>query len=332
MTQTALASSLGVTQGTVSKLENGRLPGTELLDGLCDVLGFPPDFFSDRQHLYELPVVFYRKPKRLPAPDTRALRAQINILRIQIQRLLDAADLPEPRVPRVDLGGPFSPQQVARELRSQWGVPRGPIENLTELLERAGIIVVKTEFPARADGISIYPVDSTLPPMVFVNSAIPPDRARFTMAHELAHLVFHHHQLVPDAECESEADVFAAEFLMPATDIRPFLGNLDMHDLVALKKHWRVSMQAVLKRAEDVERIKPFRAKRLWIEISRRGYRKHEPVELPVETPTLVRKMVRLHLDELGYDEGELASTLRTTTNALRTLLLGERHQLHVVK
>ncbi|MBK7012326.1 MAG: ImmA/IrrE family metallo-endopeptidase [Xanthomonadales bacterium] len=45
--------------------------------------------------------------------------------------------------------------------------------------------------------------------MIFINKDVPGDRWRFTLAHELAHLVMHD---IPKPDMEDEADEFASEF------------------------------------------------------------------------------------------------------------------------
>lgn len=337
MTQKALAEAIGVAQGTISKLENGHSPGDpELASALARALDYTPNFFFEDAKVFELPAVFFRKRKTLPGLDVKALQAQINILRMQAEKLAKSVELPDCHVPTVDLDDDhrFTPQQVARELRSQWGIPTGPLDNLTGLLERAGVVVVRTQFPSmKADGVSVRPVSSGIVlPIVFLNAAIPADRARFTLAHELAHLIFHHHQPFPSPSCEEEADAFASEFLMPAGQIRHQLGNLTLAELASLKKRWRVSMAALLRRASDLERIKPWRYRQLNIEMSQLGYKKNEPVELPPEDPTVVKMMVRVHLEELGYSETDLADVLRTTPEGLRVGLLGERPRLRALR
>jgi hypothetical protein len=54
----------------------------------------------------------------------------------------------------------------------------------------------------------------------FFNSEFPGERIRFALAHELAHLIMHQ-QFYSDQkrDIEKEANVFASEFLMPASDI-----------------------------------------------------------------------------------------------------------------
>lgn len=60
--------------------------------------------------------------------------------------------------------------------------------------------------------------------MVLLNADLTNDRKRWTLAHELGHLVLHSNYI--DPELESQADAFAAEFLMPRHIIEPDLRDL----------------------------------------------------------------------------------------------------------
>lgn len=132
-----------------------------------------------------------------------------------------------------------------------------------------------------------------------MNSAAPTDRVRFTMAHELGHLVMH---AMPTENMEREADRFAAEFLMPEYDIRPQLIDVTLNLLAILKRVWRVSMAALLKRARDLRAISEKKATALWKKMSALGFRKREPAELDLspERPRLLRNLIDYHTQQLG--------------------------------
>src|SRR6185437_12215941 len=120
------------------------------------------------------------------------------------------------------------------------------------------------------------------------------DRERLTLCHEIGHLVMH--QSVRP-EIEDEANAFAAEFLMPEAEIRAQLADLTIHRLAALKSLWRVSMQALLYRAQELNVIGRGKAQYLWIQLSRLGYRTREPIELdpPREDASTLRQLVDVH-------------------------------------
>jgi Zn-dependent peptidase ImmA (M78 family) len=140
-----------------------------------------------------------------------------------------------------------------------------------------------------------------------VNSAIPADRLRFTLAHELGH-IFMHRVLTDDME--KEADRFAAEFLMPERDIRSDLTNLSLPRLATLKQYWRVSMAALLYRAAEIGTISPRTKQYLWFQMGKNHFRTHEPVVIPREDPTLLRQLFDVHVQQLGYTVGQFGKML----------------------
>lgn len=90
--------------------------------------------------------------------------------------------------------------------------------------------IVLDDIPDGIDGISLNIKDSTKRPKVIISTQYPAVRRRFTMAHELGHIVIPWHVGVMIShtdenhagadffydECEAEANRFAAELLMPA--------------------------------------------------------------------------------------------------------------------
>lgn len=319
LTQKRLAELSNIAQGTISKIENAQLsPSREHVGTLARALNFPESLFSLRA-VNSLPVTFFRKQQALPATAAKIIRAAVTLHKMRIEQLTRSVELPENRVPSVTLakGNGRTAAAVARELRIAWQVPRGPILNLTQLLEDNGVLVVPVDFGAdEIFGLSIYEPRSGLPPMMFVSQSAPGDRLRFTVAHELGHMVLHHHCPLPPEECEDEANEFASEFLTPSAEIKGQFGpRLSLHDLVQLKMHWRVSVQSLLTKAQSVGRISDVHAKRLWRQLSAMGYRKNEPVDVPFEPPGLISELVRVHLEELRYSHDQLSASLHMTTN-----------------
>ncbi len=182
-------------------------------------------------------------------------------------------------------------------MRAAWQVPRGPIHDLVGLLEAAGGIVIPFDFETDlVDAVSQWPWG--MPPLFFMNSLVPADRMRFSLAHELAHVIMHR---IPGPNLEEEADRFASEFMMPAREARAELEGINLERALRLKLKWRMSAQFVIRKARDVGSIKDQRYQSLCAYISKLGYRKHEPNPLPPETPTTLRRLVGMHVNRLGY-------------------------------
>lgn len=321
-TQTSLAKEINVSQGEISKVENGqRLAHETLIEKLSECLSYPKEFFYQSHAFRHLPVTFYRKRVSIPATKLKGINASINILCLHVSKLLQSVDIPECQIPFVDLEDDSrrTPESVAFEIRVKWNIPPGPIDNLTQILEDHGVLIFPCDFGTdKVDGISIYdPRNDALPPMIFINPHVPACRLRYTMAHELGHLILHHHLTIPGSEAELEADRFAAEFLMPEIDIKGFFRSLDLPKLARLKPQWKVSMQALLKKACDLGEVSERKKRTLWVEMGKCGYRKKEPVEIPAETPSLRDELVRFHMDDLGYDLQELSKLLVSESTEL---------------
>ena len=122
---------------------------------------------------------------------------------------------------------------------------------------------------------------------------------------------------------EDEANAFASALLMPAREIRPYLsGRLTVQKLASLKPVWRVSMQALLYRARTVGAITANQSQYLWRQISALGYRRSEPPELdfPAEEPGVLPEMIRVHIEELGYEVEDLSTVLQVFEDDLRRM------------
>lgn len=332
MSQTELAGLLNVKQGTVSKLESGMLrPTSDIIEKLVQHLKYPPELFSqtDRIYGFNSTVFFHRKRQSLSDRVLRRLHAQMNLTRMRISRLIRSlgSELPH-RFQPLNPAEYGDVANVAKVVRSMWMLPPGPVRNVTEAIEEAGGVVVKFDFGTRqADAISEW-VDP-YPPIFLVNSNsdIPGDRYRLTLAHEVAHIVLHHGRM-PTAEMEDEANIFAAEFMMPRREIKSSLYGLTMAKLAMLKRHWHVSMQALIQRAFELKVVTESQRRYLFINVAKKtGSRIHEPLEseIPLEQPLLFRSLMDKHTG-LGYSIPELANLmLYRDLEEFRTQCLGEK-------
>jgi Zn-dependent peptidase ImmA (M78 family) len=120
---------------------------------------------------------------------------------------------------------------------------------------------------------------------------------------------------------ETEVNNFASALLMPKNEITIALRSrrVDMARLAALKPEWRVSMQALLYRAQSLGLVEKSQAAWLWRRFAMDRTKLREPAHLdfPLEQPGVVGRMVRLHLDNFGYSPSELAKIIHANDNML---------------
>jgi Zn-dependent peptidase ImmA (M78 family)/transcriptional regulator with XRE-family HTH domain len=307
-----------VSQGYVSRAEAGRLTvDGERLDLWARALGYPARLLCLSEHEVGAGpgLVHHRKKQAISAIDLRRIHALLNLTRIQLRALLAGVARPAGSgIPHIPVDDYDSPEEAARRLRAEWGIPKGPIDSVVTVVEDAGALVACRELvpPVPLDsGAESVPLDAVSgcppgeDPVVLLNAGTPPERQRFTLAHELGHMVMHQ---VPHPEQEKQANRFAAELLMPFDQIGDQLpGQIDMPLLLELKTQWKVSMWALLRRAHTLGSISDWQYRSLAVEMSSLGYRTSEPGRLEPEMPTVVTSLVNLRrrrgrdIDELAY-------------------------------
>lgn len=324
MTQAEFALKLGIAQGTLSKYEAGLLtPPDETIDEFVGVIGkYTRKFFYQAEQTYGFPPFHFRKRKKLGARSLSRIVAEMNVRRMHVKRLcISSPQKTSGFIPEIDLDeyqgtSKKTPtiEDLARHVRELWGVPVGPIENMVELIERNGGIVIACDFETDLLDAMSQRIDG-MPVMFFINRNAPADRIRHTLAHELGHMVLHTLSLREDEAMEHEADAFAGAFLMPADEIRTQLKRFDLRHLANLKCYWKVSMASLAVRADRLNLITPYQSKMFWMEMGRLGYRKREPNEPEAEVPQRMARMVLFHQRELGYTNGEMAALLDLTAD-----------------
>ena len=313
LSQTDLHRETSIPQAAISKYESGvaTVPA-ERLEVIAETLAYPTGFFSrpDQVHGYGSSCFYHRKQQSLPVRKLREIQAMMNVRRLAIAPLLRGIDIDtEIQFDRLDVDEYDSPQEIARLVRRNWRLPLGPVQNLTRTIESAGGIVVRGSFGTRKlDAISQW-----LPgqrPLFFVNGDAPGDRLRFTLAHEIGHIVMH---TLHSEDQEREANEFAAEFLMPGKEIKSDLRSLTMAKLGPLKQYWKVAMTALIRRARDLDQITDRQYRRFFTKLNALNYRINEPNPIPQEEPRLIKEIIEVHQTEHHYSTAEmsLAASLR---------------------
>lgn len=312
LTQKAAAERLGIVQPVLSRFENGvSEPDNALLLKAGQIYGLPRAFFDLREPVYGPPVSVHpmaRAKADVTARDLDMVTAELNIRAMHLRRFLESVDFqPTASLPSLDIDEYGSAEKIASIVRSHWSIPRGPIKNLMAFVERAGVVVSLSDFGGASISGMTFRIPGQ-PPLVLLNQMHPGDRLRFTLAHELGHLVMHR---FPTPDMETEANQFASAFLMPADEMKDlFRGRrINLELLAALKPEWRVAIQALLMRAKGLGFLDANQNRYLWQQISSRGWRLREPPELDIrcERPTILHSIIRSHVDHFGYTLADFA-------------------------
>lgn len=314
-----LAERAGVSAMAISKYETGKsTPSSGVLLALAKALGVRTEYFF-RPVKVELQEVEYRKHSRLPVKVLQQIQGDIieQIERfIELEQLLpngpvQTFELPHQLPNTISSLGDI--EEVADALRQNWKLGVDPIQVLTDMLEDRGIKIfqskaIRNDFDGMAAKVNEIPV-------IVVGSGWPGDRQRFTMAHELGHLVLSG-RLAVGVDEEGASNRFAGAFLAPASEVRKELGEqrtwLEPKELEVLKKTYGLSMQAWMHRADDLGILPHTHYVAMRKFFSARGWHKVEPGEqYPPERPQLFEQLVYRALAQDFISESKAAELLR---------------------
>lgn len=313
--QADLAERSGVSRSYISRFEQDSLSmSDELVRKLMSVLKFQDSLFYADADI--LPRALYRRRDTVPAKTLMQIDANINLYQMNIARLLSAMKKEAPVIPSIPVTEAGSAEAAADRLRKQWKLNKGAIDNLTQVLEGNGVITVGMEFGTeRVDSRSFLIEDKF--PVIFYNKKLLGDRLRFTLAYELGHLIMHTRtSLGSFTDLSKEANLFAAEFLMPKDDIIKDLGeNIDLDLLARLKGKWKASMHAILYRAVDLQVITENQKRYLINQFNALKIRRREPKELdlPIERGRLLRDLITTYRTKQKMNMKQIAEFFHLT-------------------
>lgn len=289
MSQRELAKRVGVSAMAISKYERGMdTPRASVLLRLARALGVETEFFFRETHV-QVCAPAYRKRANLTERAQAAVEALVvDYLDkyLYVEGLFPGGRTVEFRTPQVrPLRTIEDVEEVAESLRDEWGLGRNPIENLTATLEDNGVKVFLLDRKEGFDGFSCWANGSI--PVVVCPSGIPGDRQRFTLAHELGHLVL---GSFGGNLIEKAAYRFAGGLLAPRAAVFHELGTkrsfLTFEELHILKQKYGLSMQAWTRRARDLGVISESTYRSMCKQFSMLKWRKEEPGDqVPDERP-----------------------------------------------
>ena len=312
MSQPELAEVLGITRQAISQYENGTSrPRPEIIQIIQDCLDFPIQYFFKDFAYFQRGAIQFRKFRTAKEKNEGLLRVRILWMGEILSYLMTFLDFPEVNVLRKN-EEEYSFEEInniASELRKKWDLGSGPISNLALLLENHGFIISKIKIEKRKlDACStINTQEGAFRPMILLTSDKSAVRSRFDLAHELGHVILHSwvdEEYLANKEnhkrVEAEANTFAGAFLVPSEALHREARNLtSINSYVSLKKRWKVSIQALIRRCYDLDYISDNQYQYLQRQISMKRYKTKEPLDdvLVHEEPSVLKKAIELLLE-----------------------------------
>ena len=320
-----------VSAQAIGKYERGEMmPSSSVAIALANALDVSTTYLLSPT-LVSLESVEFRKLASTKVRERAMVEAAVldHVDRyLQVEDLLDITS----SVWEIPDGAPYSAETVeegeltATRVREVWNLGGGPIPSMTALLEEHGIKVLKLDFPRAVDGLTcfVHRTDETAVPVIVYSTGESIERQRFTLAHELGHLVMDTPAGMPE---EKICDRFASALLVPEDELIREVGrrrlDFGFGELVEIKKIFGVSAAALVIRMRDLGIIGEATVTRIFRGIGR-SWRTQEPCPLAQpEPPKRFRRLCLRALAEDAISESKAAELLGMRVSDIERVMVG---------
>lgn len=252
-----VAQELGVSKQMISKYEKGlSMPNSTKLINLSKLFGLKIDYFFSPFKI-ELGEINFRKRSSFSAKRQNSLKEQIkikleNYLYIEDSLSIDSTFLNP--IKDITISSIKDVEYAVAQLRDKWDIGSDPVHNIIQLLEDKKIKIVEIDdIDNKFDGLATY-ADNKYP-IIVLNTTFPVERKRFSLLHELGHLLLN---ISKDSELKEEklCDKFASEFLIPKDTLLKEFGGKRKHitfsELISIQEKYGVSIKAIIYKLNDI--------------------------------------------------------------------------------
>lgn len=272
MTGKAVMDEMGWRGARQTRLEQSDVTALDMdvLERLAEVLRFPPEFFTTAPLSRVDPAnLLFRAPKSTSSTEKEYLASFAAAAGDFLEQLHARWQLPPVRLPALPRG--TSVVDAAREVRARLGAEDAPITYLTYEVERCGVpVVIRLRRTKSTGELEWLPVEEVRErhlgystrvgefddrPLIVFRAVESWERTRWTVAHEVGHVVLHADGVRSDDE-EEQASRFASELLAPAAAVAREMPKVpSLLNLVPLKMKWGISIGALLRHLHESELI-----------------------------------------------------------------------------
>ncbi len=260
-----------------------------------------------------------RPEPRLPRKQVLALKVTLSEKMknyLWLEKLLRQEKLFQNPI-KMELRDEKDAEKAAEELRQHWDLGTGSVVNLLTFLEERGIKTFQLDGPEKFESLSgCYQRQ----PFIAVEKGLPVDRMRFKTAAELAQVLF---ELSSDPKTLRLYNRFAAAFLLPAKIMEEYFlpvgRKIAFSELAELKLRYGISLQAIMRRALDLQLVTERRFRSFREMMDEKGWLWKEPVEYPgEENPTRFRRLLHYAVSSEILDLNQAAALAEITPEKLK--------------
>lgn len=317
-----------VTAQAIGKYERDEMtPSSTVLIALAQALGVAVDYLLKQSDLRVAQIEFRKKaltsPKEEASVRARLLDSVERYGEVEALLAIDGTWKPPKGFPRAVITTEDA-DHAAADLRQKWDLGLDPISDLCAMLEEHKVKVQVLDLPDDVSGLHAELTCGGKQSIrtIVVNVKHAGERQRFTLTHELGHLLL---DVSEGKDGEKLCHRFASAFLMPAPAVLREIGArrhaLPVRELFRLKVVFGVSAQAVAYRCRDLGIISEAVFRSVFQIFGKKGWRKLEPNPLPPERPLRYERLVIRALAEDVIGEARAAELLGVSTWQLIEML-----------
>jgi Zn-dependent peptidase ImmA (M78 family)/DNA-binding XRE family transcriptional regulator len=249
-----------VSHTAINKFEKGELmPDAKILTTLGRVLNVKTSYFL-RPNTVEITKVEFRKRSRLAPKKLNSIKESISdrVERyLEVENLLQISNRFVNPIGGLKICSYEDVENAAVKLLDAWDLGYNAIPRVIELLESKEVKVINMEADEKFDGLSGW-ANNTIP-IIVVNASFSVERKRFTVIHELGHLLLNLDNTFSDGEVEKLCHRFAGALLLPKSSLFNELGQkrkaISLNELILVKESYGISIAAIMARAKDLGMI-----------------------------------------------------------------------------
>jgi Zn-dependent peptidase ImmA (M78 family)/transcriptional regulator with XRE-family HTH domain len=269
-----------ITKQAISKYENNKMkPNSQVLNALSKALGVKAEYFFRDSKVSFSGLEFRKRSRLAKKTEDRIKQKTLDFLEryVEVEEVLNQNAKYKNPLSGLKIKNRDDIEQAAKKLRKKWHLGDAPISNLMELLEDKGIRIYEVDVDDEFDGLSAFVGNI---PVIAVRAQNDLVRKRFTIAHELGHIMLDFsadRDHSPEKLCHS----FAGALLLPENIIFAELGRqrskVTLWELKKLKGIYGISIQAIMARAHNLSIISNYSYREFCIILNKRGWKKEEP-------------------------------------------------------
>lgn len=317
-----------VSKQALNKYEKGLMnPTSEVLIALSKALDVKPDYFL-KKNTAELGQISFRKKASLTKKDQDAIVEKARNYfenHLEIESILAIDN---------NFVNPLADDQInsfedveaaALKLRQVWELGLNPIINLIEMLELQGIKVYLLETVDDIDGFATI-TEGGIPLVMINHHSKSLERIRFTIIHELAHILLALNESIKaNTKLEEQyCHYFSSCFLIPRKKLIQMIGGekrnyIRINELIHIKEYYGISIRAIVHRLKKIGVITDNYYKRWMVYMSKEYGGKNEPGNYTgSEKSNYFNQLINRALSEGVISIGKAASLSNMSVNEFR--------------